>query len=411
MNQKVYSKAFNRTLDRTIINISILSIAILCLILPNSFQVSTAISLIFGAALSVFYSRNLQYNRPYLLFIYLNIIITILYLLVGLINQAPDVALLQVIIIYIISPILWFLVLTLVLNYLGKEELINHFIWITWMCCISSFVFFYLFENFGPNAVVLFKENANVDTRDGYSAATLFVYGTLIFLAGAFFAAPDVIKNKFIMLTTLAIIALTAITSGRTALMLSVIIGIFGFLFLSSKASSSFKNRLTIIITFTFSLLLVVYIATSFRNIDTSYIIELSLNKISSGGGSERSEQSRLLLKSFFDNYALGAGHGIGIDYIRSDIFPWRYEAVWFATLHRVGLLGTLIYSLPFIYYLSYIFKKILAEGLSVNDRFFLGGFISAFAASNTNPYLEGMPFQWMYILPFLAFFFNNTNS
>lgn len=412
MSSRNHSKIiFNRNLDRLVINVSILSIIVFCYILPNSFQVFTAIALTFGAALSLIYSNKIELNYQYLLFINLSIIITLLYLLVGVINQAPYIAFIQIIVIYIISPILWFLFLTLMLTYWGDDRLIKNLIWVTWVCCLSSFLFFYLFETFGPDAVVIFKDNANVDTKDGNSAATLHVYGTLIFLGGAFFAAPDVIENKFIMLITLGLIALTAITSGRTAFILALLIGILTFLFLSSNTNSSFKSRLNILTILTFASFLVLYVATTFRNIDISYIIEISLNKITSGGGNERSIQSRLLLDSFFNNYALGSGHGVGVDYVRSDKFPWRYEAVWFATLHRVGFLGTLVYLLPIIYYLTYIFKKFISKGLSINDRFFLGGFISAFMASNTNPYLEGIPFQWMYILPFLAFFFHKKST
>lgn len=399
-------KPFNETLDNLIIKTSILSVALFCLILPNSFQVLSAVCLIFGAFLAVTYYKSLQFNRQYLFFIYLSVIITTLYLLVGVANQAPNLALIQVATIYIISPILWFLLLTLVLTYLGQDRLIKNLIWVTWICCISSFIFFYLFETFGADAVVLFKEDANIDTRDGYSGATLHVYGTLIFLGGAFFAAPDIIKNKLIMLTTLAVIALTAITSGRTALILSLLIGISIFLCLPSKDSSTFKNRFITITILTISTFLVSYIATTLRNIDIYYIIEVSLNKISSGGGRARADQTQQLLESFFNNYALGSGHGVGVDLIRSDKFPWRYEAIWFATLHRVGILGTLIYLLPFIYYLTHVLRKITQKCLSINERFFLGGFISAFVASNTNPYLEGISFQWMYILPYLAFFF-----
>lgn len=381
----------------------LLVLALFTVILPNSVQIATAVAMIFCAFISFFYIEKTDVSAKYSLFIYLNVFVTLIYLFVGVTNSAPNEAVRQVFIIYIISPVLWFLILTVLLTRFGEKKLISFFIPMAWLCCFSVLIFFYLYENYGASSVSLFKENANINTNDGFSGANMHVYGSLIFISGGFFAAPDVVKNKLIMMFTLAVLVFAAITSGRTALIISLFIGFFVFLSFSSSSSISFKARLGVMISLMLGVFLVIYVGSVFRNIDIHIIMDIVTDKISSGGGTERSIQSKKLVESFFDNYGIGVGHGIGVDYIRSYSFPWRYETVWWATLHRVGIVGSTIYLMPFVFYLVATFLKFIKKGLSSSERFLLGGFLCAFAASNTNPYLEGVPFQWMYILPVLA--------
>lgn len=376
-------------------------------IMPNSFQVATAIVMFGSAFVCLFYISKTDISSRFLIFLYLSFCVTLLYLVVGVMNLAPNKAVLQVFYIYMVSPFLWFVILTFLIVHFGDKKIINFFIPIAWVCCFSCFVFFYLFEKYGSKSVSLFIENANLNTKDGYSGATMHVYGSLVFLAGGFFSAPEVIKNKILMVLTLIILSIAAVTSGRTALIVSIFIGLFVFLFFSSGS-----NSIKVKIGFVFSLLLVVitviYISSFFRGIDFFYVMNVVTDKVFSGGGIERTVQTEKLIESFSNSYGLGVGHGVGIDYIRNPDFPWRYETIWIATLHRVGFLGALIYFMPFAVYLVLTFFKLFKCGLNLSERFFLGAFLCAFAASNTNPYLEGVTFQWMYVFPVLAFFLRN---
>lgn len=397
----VFSKS--STVNRYILIVLLSILGAFNIVLPNSIQLLSAASIVVCAMYSLLLISPQDISRKYLFFIYLSSIATILYLLIGVLKSAPNEAIKQVLIIYIVSPILWFIVLTATIKYISRESLIKYLLIVTWCCCFSVLVFFYLFENYGPESVSLFKENANINTREGFSGANMHVYGSLIFLTGAFFSTPEAIKNKLILILTLSFLTLAAITSGRTALILSVIIGILVYLIIPMKSFTSLKKKIRDVSVILVVFSIVFYVAIVIRGINISYITELMLDKIYSGGGSERAYQSELLLESFFNNYTLGVGHGIGVEYIRSYSFPWRYETVWYATLHRVGILGTLVYLLPFIWYILSFFNKIKNNTLNPFDKFMFGGFICSLIASNTNPYLEGFSFQWMYILPILA--------
>jgi hypothetical protein len=332
-------------------------------------------------------------------------LVTSVYMFVGVVAGAPMQAILQVIFIYIISPSLWVLVFVGLLNCVPMSFIVNAFFIYAILSSLSVALFFYLFANFGVEAVSVFKDGANVHVRDGYSGATMHVYGSLIFLTGAFFSAPDLIKKSFMKWIVLMCLFLSAITSGRSALILAAPLGMLVSFFVRSY---SFKNlRYTIV---NFCLLFVFTFACAwllfyFYKIDVVYIIKLFFDKVSQGGGGARVGQSNALLGGIESNYGLGSGHGIGVDYIRSTNFPWRYEVVWLATIFRVGFIGAFLYFLPFGLYMSGVFYFWFKGRIDSYDRFFLGGFLSAFIASTTNPYIEAFTFQWMYVLPVVYFF------
>ncbi|MCT7061868.1 hypothetical protein, partial [Salmonella enterica] len=90
------------------------------------------------------------------------------------------------------------------------------------LCCASVAVFFYLFLTRGAAAVSFFFEGANVNLAEGFSGATMHVYGSMIFLCGGFFSSPEVIKHRSLRFSLLAMLLICALTSGRSALILSV---------------------------------------------------------------------------------------------------------------------------------------------------------------------------------------------
>ena len=280
----------------------------------------------------------------------------------------------------------------------------------------SVAVFFYLFLNFGVDTVLFFIDDPNINLRDGYSAATMHIYGSFIFLTGAFFATPVLVSGVARRYFLLASFVLVAITSGRSALIISIFIGaIVGMIFLPENAADvvfrrgidrsaySLVKKLLILGVIGFALVLV-------TDIDANVIVDDFVAKLLSGGGVERIEQADALLASVKDNLGLGVGHGVGVPYIRNDDYPWRYELVWFATLHRVGLIGSIVYAFPFVVCVVAFLNLWRHRMLTEMDVFMFAGLVAALVASNTNPYIEAFSFQWMYVLPVVYFLVAGKN-
>jgi len=133
------------------------------------------------------------------------------------------------------------------------------------------------------------------------------------------------------------------------------------------------------------------------------------IDKISSD--EERPAQISALIQGALDNLLLGSGHGIGVSYIRSYEFPWRYEAVYFALLFKIGIFGLISVLYPY-YMAAHVFaKNIVHNKPRKYDLFFGSGLIAALLSSFTNPYMEAFSFQWMYILPLYYFFENKSEK
>ncbi len=382
---------------------ALLTLLVLCVVLPNSFQIASAIMLI---ACFLFALPVVRINRQLatLGFLYLaGVVVTLAYLLVGVLHGASTEAIKQVGIIYIASPLLWMFISAGAVQTLAPERLIRWFALLGFTCCLSIVAFYFLFMHFGAHAVVFLQANANVDFAEGYAASTMFVYGSLIFICGGFFASPELIRGEVYRAGLLVAFALAALTSGRSALILSIPVGMLLGLFLpveKDRPRLAFRKKLAKSVAMVAIAILILMLAT---DISISYVLEIFVDKLASAGGAVRSEQMLALLNASMDANGMGAGHGIGIDYVRDDEYPWRYETVWLATVYRVGMIGTLIYLLPFAWYLAKIASQARAGKLQPHHKFMFSGFVCAFLASNTNPYIESFTFQWMYVMPIVS--------
>lgn len=337
--------------------------------------------------------------------------VTLLYLVVGLVNGASNEALLQTLFIYIVSPALWILVAGGVLATFESDSLERMMENNAIFGAASVGLFFYLFLNGGPEAVSFFiePENANVNLVDGYSGATMHVYGTLLFMSSAMFAMLAVGEMGTKLLITLGILVVVAVTSGRSALMLSVPVGlVLGALLrpgIHGQRAGTIAWALgkqvgiAVLAGIVFIILL-----SSFTEVDVLYIIGGFWEELSGGGGSERTNQANALFDGIISSFGIGAGHGIGVNYIRSEMYPWRYEIVLLATIYRVGFAGALVYAWPFIRYGWGVFETWKHKRLTNFDVFLFAGCASAFIAAATNPYIEAYTFHWMYVLPVTIF-------
>ena len=337
--------------------------------------------------------------------------VTLLYLVVGLVNGASNEALLQTLFIYIVSPALWILVAGGVLATFESDSLERMMENNAIFGAASVALFFYLFLNGGPEAVSFFiePENANVNLVDGYSGATMHVYGTLLFMSSAMFAMLAVGEMGTKLLITLGILVVVAVTSGRSALMLSVPVGLVLGALLRPGIHGQRAGTIAWALGKQVGIaalagIVFIILLSSFTEVDVLYIIGGFWEELSGGGGSERTNQANALFDGIISSFGIGAGHGIGVNYIRSEMYPWRYEIVLLATIYRVGFAGALVYAWPFIRYGWGVFETWKHKRLTNFDVFLFAGCASAFIAAATNPYIEAYTFHWMYVLPVTIF-------
>jgi len=122
-------------------------------------------------------------------------------------------------------------------------------------------------------------------------------------------------------------------------------------------------------------------------------------------GAAARHEQFDALLRGWYENPLLGAGHGASAHgSIRSNERPWAYELSYLALLFQCGLLGFVAYSAG----VAWIYWKgigIIKDGgmLGQNMLALLVGMTCYLIVNATNPYLSRFDGIWAIFLP-LAF-------
>ena len=380
---------------RAIATLVIAVIFINAVVFPNAQQMLHYAFLVIGAFMALIYRRSVP--ASVLILILASCSVTLLYLIIGAFRGATTESAMQTIIIYIISPMLWILVIDLAWQLLGTEKVIRGLASLALAGSASVAVYIYLFLNFGPQSVAFFGSNANVHLEDGYSGIAMHVLGSLIFLCAAFAAEPNATQTRFFGLSVLFSLGLATIASGRTMAVVGIAIG---FLFLAVIAFRQIQWHLLRWVFVIIPAGLLVALSLNFiLGVDVAQALGRHLDKMQ-GGDIERPAQIFALMKGMEDTWFLGAGHGIGVEYIRSDTFPWRYEAVFVALIYKVGFIGSLIVLFPIIFALG-VFLNALTFGTARRyDGFFGAALVASFAAGFTNPYPEAFAFQWMYILP-----------
>lgn len=381
---------------------------LLTVVVPNSLQIPSAVALVLACLLALPALRIRPGFRTLLALYACTVIVTLFYMAVGGMHDAPVEAQVQVTLIYIISPLLWMIVADGLLRQLGTDRLIGWFVLLSLLCAVSVAMFFYLYLTHGAAAVSFFFEGANVNLKEGFSGATMHVYGSLIFLSGAFFSSPELIRSRLLRLALLAMLLVCALTSGRTALILAVPLGWFlGVLLTPRTTVQPHRSSILRIIRYGVPMAVAVAIALllldAYTQISLSKVLDAVTTKLASGGGPARVEMTRSLSAGILANDGLGSGHGVGVGFISDAEHPWRYELVWLATLYRVGMIGTLVYALPFLLYIVAVIRLSIGRRLPPRHKFMFCGFVCAFLGTNTNPYIEAFVFQWMYVIPLVA--------
>lgn len=374
-------------------------------VLPNSFRPISIILFIavgMGSAISI---SKCVIEIPIFLYLIASCV-TIFYLMIGM-GEVVNNSVPWVLFVYVLSPFLWIVYWINILKNVSMVVLINYLIFYSIVACLSLFLFFYLFTTYGPSAVSIFIEESNVRFSNGSSGATMHVFGSLIFLSAAFWASPDVVGNKNLRTLLLILLAATALLSGRSALVLAVIIGLV-FKVIFSTNRMRIKSFFFLIISICILALIMSFLSSfsgNMVNISLFQILMDTITKISEGGGEERVDQFNSLLDGIFDYSFFGAGHGVSASIIRNEESPWKYELLWISTIYHVGILGFFIYSIPGILVIWQFFSLKNKNLLNKFDIFIFSGFVSILVASNTNPYLESFDLQWMLIFPCVYFY------
>ena len=378
-------------------------------VVPHSFQAVEAVTFFATMLICLVLIRRDLWLDQVMLTFFVGTAVTAVYVWVGYTNGAPRAASNQTLFVYIISPLMWIVMSTALFQYVGLARVTSWLIWMTWAAVASVAAFFFLFLTFGKGAVLFLTADANVNVSGGFAGATMLVYGSMIFLAGAIYAQPLMIRNKVARVILPGLVFLAALTSGRSALILAIPIGFVTGVILRRRTrvdettTNGQRILLPIILLGLGSLIVLVVIDFLIDSIDLTVVIGRFWDELTSGGGSERTEQAQALWDGFIDSYGLGVGHGVGVPYIRNMLFPWRYEVMPLATLLRVGLLGAIAYASTFLIYGQRFLARWSARDLRAEDIYMIGGFIPALLAIGTNPYIESFVFQWMYFLPVMA--------
>lgn len=394
----------------------------ICVVIPHSLQTVTAGLLVITTALCLLVMRTGKGISYVLVGYACSVIVTCIYIAVGARNGAPDEAITQAFAIYIISPLCWIIIWRTVLQLMPVERVVNYLIYLAFAACLTIALFFFLFLSRGAEAVTFFSSAANVDLREGYSAATLHVYGSMIFLCSAFFSTPELLPNKYIRVPFLIMLAVAAVTSGRSALILSIPIGLlFGIIIRSPDRRINIRGlvggrQFKYLLLFGGAFAGVLLLNELVGAIDLTVILDAFWKKLAQGGGAERTSQAAALVEGIRENHGLGAGHGIGVALRRSDDFAWRYENVPLAIVFKTGFLGALIYAAPFLFALWQYASAARHKMLNTYDKFIFAGFVAVLVGAWTNPYLESFIFQWMFIFPMVyaeqrKFFRSNQTS
>ena len=376
-------------------------LTILMVIIPNSFNEIAGSVLIINAAIVSRSLKIVDFPLRLAVFLALSSLITVIYLFIGAMQGAPDLAIYTIPIIYVVSPVLWSIVFAYLTTQYSVSDICRFLSILIIPCAASIALFFFLFINFGSDAVLVFISTPNITIEDGSIAATMHVFGSLLFLSGGIFAAPKLIKSIPLRLLIMLSALTAAFVSGRGALVVAIFVGV-SVGFLSSVVMVrrlNFKTITSTIFVIFFIVISLPFLEQYFQ-FDFQKTIANLVTKILTDSSDVRGEQSTLLMNGIFDSGGFGAGHGIGVNYIRDAESPWKYETVWVATVFRVGIFGTLVYLAAFLYTFSVLITRVLRRSAALEDKFVLGGFAAAFIASNTNPYLEAFSFQWMYVFP-----------
>ncbi len=387
-------RAFKDNRHFHLINLALIVAAFLLFVFPNSFR---PVKLPMLLVIFLFGLRKLlSIEKIVTTALFSSFAVTIIYLMVGIgKSRDPGEALTQVLVVYMITPVLWIVIMNYCFEQIHLKVILKYLNIYMIFGCISVFIAIWLFRNGQRKVLELLIEDPNMTfSSRGIVEMKLFVYGSLIFFIPAFLQLEKLYEKKWIYFTIVLLCVITAIVSGRSALLLSVFIGFCFYL-----ATHSSKKIIRFLVLGLILAAATVFILDAY-GVNIMAILEGFYSKLFEGGDKARPEQTKALLDGI-NQHVFGAGHGVGVDYIRSTKFPWRYENVPVALIYKVSIFGFLIYSIPVIYS---VYKYLHIKTRNSYDYYMLAGYFSILLATFTNPYLDSFEFNIFYVLPFIYF-------
>lgn len=295
---------------------------------------------------------------------------------------------------YVLAPAVWWFVLSRLLKLAELDRVIHFILMCGVIAAIQITLFFVFFDYLAPAIKNLLIEDPNVSlSSSGTPAVRLHSISSLLFIVPAFFSL--LIDRKTYLIPKFSwviasIFLIASIISGRSALIVAVLasLAIFGVV--------GGMRRIGLIV----SVGLCVMAALYFVDVNLASALSNVIDKVSSFGGEERLSQRDALVYGFATAPLVGQGHGVSASVIRSGNNPWRYELFYHALLFHGGLFGFFTYMAPILVALA----SLLIGTARKNPikRFALFGLSSFLVATYTNPYIEGLESQWMWILPLL---------
>jgi hypothetical protein len=296
---------------------------------------------------------------------------------------------------YVLAPAAWWFILLRLLKLVELNKVIHFILTCGAIAALEIILFFIFFDYLDPAIKDLLIADPNVTmSSSGIPTVRLHAISSLIFIVPAFFSLLIDKKETYPISGFSWIIAsifLTAtILSGRSALIIVALasLAIFGV--------SGGVRRIGLIVSGGFFVIVIL----SFLDVNAISALSNVVNKVSEYGGEERLSQRDALLSGFSASPLIGQGYGVPANVIRNESDPWRYELFYHALLFHGGLFGFFTYMVPI-----FIALILLLRGTIRKDsikRFALFGLTSFLVATYTNPYIEGIESQWMWILPFL---------
>lgn len=309
--------------------------------------------------------------------------------------QAPPGSEIYILGSYVFAPAAWWFILSRLLKLEKLDRIIQFVLICGIIAALEIILFFIFFDYLDPAISDLLIADPNVTlSSSGTPVVRLYAISSLIFIAPAFFSLLIDKKKLYNIPGISSIIAsvflIATVLSGRSAL---IIVALTSLTILGVAGG---VRRIGLIV----SGGLFVILALSFLGVNTISALSNVVNKVSDYGGEERLSQRDALLSGFSTSPLIGQGHGVPASIIRDENDPWRYELFYHALLFHGGLFGFITYMAPiFIAFAALLRGAIRKDSIK---RFALFGLTSILIATYTNPYIEGIESQWMWILPLL---------
>ncbi len=378
---------------KVIIKALLVLFSLLVVVVPNSFQ-TLSIALFVMLYLCIHFYTAQLYDVYLILFWF---IISMLFLGFILISPIALYFKAELIFKYIVSPLFWISIFSYIRKYYSINLIIVWLIKLSFLGSLSVLILYVIMSLGYVDFIKYFIKSPNIDSNSGFGF-TLHVYGSLAFFSLAMMPSMFYIKSNVLKVLYIFILVLAAILSGRTALLLTVALGLGLFVFYLSRFS--FDYRKLLIVGATSVVLSLLAYEQYLENFDVS-IIEVFRNdhidKIRESGGEQRVSQSELILSQFYKN-PLGNGF-VTLAILRNDIKSFQYEVLITAILMRFGIITFLVICISILTNFSYLLIR--RRLINKNKRdFLLLGFMAIILLSFTNPYLESFCFQWMFIGP-----------